>query len=166
MGRKKEEKLLSRWYIYQRGWLKFFFFLSFIFFFWFSFLVFGFLLSRYSRGAWCFSFGGGWVGVEVHYTTWGKVLPSTGLQVHVTFFLLMRWEEGWKGMGGRAGERADGGVRTLFAENREPTEICHCWPRGGLFFCFYEVGWLVVLSYLTLPLSWVQVAAGTYICLI
>lgn len=53
----------------------------FFFFFLFWFLVFGFglLLSRYSRGAWCFV---GWVGVIYNM---GKVLPSTGLQVHVTF---------------------------------------------------------------------------------
>lgn len=31
-----------------------------------------------------------------------------------------------------------GGVRTLFAENREPTEICHCWPRG-VFFVFMRL---------------------------
>lgn len=46
----------------------------------------------------------------------------------------MRWEEGWAGE--RAGERR----QDAFAGNREPTEICHCWPRG-VFFVFYEVGW-------------------------
>lgn len=123
--------------MYQRGWLKFFFFfLSFSF----LVLVFGFWffncrVTRVARGVL-------WVGVGVHYTTWGKVLPSTGLHYRymLPFFLLMRWEEGWKG-----GRRHD-----AFAENREPTEICHCWPEGGFFvFVFYEVGWLVVLLYLT-----------------
>lgn len=70
-------------------------------------------------------------------------LDWTTLQVHVTFFLLMRWEEGMEGYG-RAG-----GVRTLFAGNREPTEICHCWPRGGFFFVFMRLVGSPTLPYLT-----------------
>lgn len=73
-----------------------------------------------------------WVGFGVHYTTQGKfALDWTTLQVHVTF-LLMRWEEGRKG----GGVRTEGWRRRqdAFAGNREPTEICHCWPRGGGLF--------------------------------
>lgn len=117
----------------------------FPFHFWFWFLVLA-LLSRYSRGAWCFFWGGiglGWVGV--HYTTQGKFALDWTYRYMLPFLI----DE----MGGvMEGRKGGGGVRTLFAENREPTEICHCWPRGG-FFCFYEVGWLVVLPYLALPLS-------------
>lgn len=142
MGRKKRRETAFEWYIYQRGWLKFFFydFLSF------SFLVFGFWslvsncrVTRVARGVL-------WVGLGL-YTTQGKFALDWTTGTCYLFFIdeMGGWMEGPEG---RAG-----GVRTLFAENREPTEICHCWPRGGLFFCFYEVGWLVVLSYLTLPLS-------------
>lgn len=127
-----------------------FFLLSFIFFFGFWFLVFGFLLSRYSRGAWCFfvGIGLGWGWGSLY--NMGKVLPSTGL--HYRYMLPFLIDEMGGGMDGRvwAGGRRR---QDAFAGNREPTEICHCWPGGGLFFCFYEVGWLVVLPYLTLPLS-------------
>lgn len=36
--------------------------------------------------------------------------------------------------GGMEGYGRASGVRTLFAENREPTEICHCWPGWGALF--------------------------------
>lgn len=110
-----------------------FFFSSFFFGFWFWFLV--FLLSRYSRGAWCFV---GWFGVIYNM---GKVFFCPRLDYRYMLPFLIDEMEGY----GRAG-----GVRTLFAGNREPTEICPCWPRGG-FFCFLW-GWLVgspTLPYLT-----------------
>lgn len=57
----------------------------------------------------------------------------------------MRWqEEGWKGVVGwyREGPgRVAASGRFFAAENREPTEICHCWPWLFCFFVFYEVGW-------------------------
>lgn len=76
MGRKKEEKLLSRWYMVPKRVVEvFFFFLLF----WFWFLVLA-LLSRYSRGAWCFIVGIG-LGLGL-YTTWGK------------FFFALDWTTG------------------------------------------------------------------------
>lgn len=113
-----------------------------IFFFWS--LVSNCRVTRVARGVFFFfwwALGWGW-GYIQHG---GKFCPRLDYTTGTCYlrFLLMRWEEGWKGMGGRAA-----GVRTLFAGNREPTEICHCWPRGVYFFCFYEVGWK---SYLTLP---------------
>lgn len=70
----------------------------------FSFLVFGFWffycrVTRVARGVLLWTLG--WVGLGLGlglYTTWGKVLPSTGLQVHVTFFI----DEMGGGMEGRA----------------------------------------------------------------
>lgn len=79
MGRKEEEeKLPSKWYIYQRGWLKFFFMIFGFFFLWFWFLVFNCRVTRVARGVLLWTLG--WVGV--HYTTWGKFIvkrffPST-----------------------------------------------------------------------------------------
>lgn len=75
-------------------------------------------------------------------------LDWTTLQVHVTFFLLMRWEEGWKD---RKGGRAASGRFLLKIENRQKSATVGL--GRGVFFCFYEIGWLVVLSYLTLLLS-------------
>lgn len=55
-------------------------------------------------------------------------------------FLLMRWqEEGWKGMGGRAGGRAASGRFLLKIENRQKSATVG--PGCFVFFCFYEVGW-------------------------
>lgn len=59
----------------------------------------------------------------------------------------MRWEEGWKGMGGRAAS----GRFLLEIENRQ--KFATVGLGGFIFFCFYEVGWLVVLPYFALPLS-------------
>lgn len=122
MGKKKRRKTAFEWYIYQRGWLKFFF-LSFIFFFDFGF---GFTVALLAWRVVFFLLVGVGLGLGL-YTTWGKVLPSTGLQVHVTFLLLMRWEEG---MEGRAG-----GVRTLLLEieNRQKFATVGLGGGGGLF---------------------------------
>lgn len=87
-GKRKEEKLLLNGTWYQRGWLKVFFYdlISFLVFWFFTVallawrVVFFFFLFLVGIGL-------GWVGV--HYTTWGESLPSTGLQVHVTFFLII-----------------------------------------------------------------------------
>lgn len=150
MGRKKEEKLLSKWYIYRRGWLMFCFSL-FHFLFWV--LVFGFWFLTVALLAWrvvfLFGWGLGWCYIQHG----GKFCPRLDYTTGTCYLFIDEMGGGMEGVVGigRTG-RAGGGVRTLFAENREPTEICHCWPRGG-FFCFYEVGWLVVLPYLTLPLS-------------
>lgn len=128
----------------------FFFFLSF------SFLddfFFGLWFLTVALLAWRVVFFFFLVGIGLGlglYTTWGKVLPSTGLHYRYMLPKVLIDEMG-RGMEGYG--RAGGGVRTLFAGNREPTEICHCWPRGVYFFCFYEVGWLVVLPYFALPLS-------------
>lgn len=86
MGRKKEEKLLSEWYMYQRGWLMFFFFLSFSFlddfFFGLWFLTVALLAWRV---VFFFFFGGHWVGVGVIYNMGESfALDWTTLQVHVT----------------------------------------------------------------------------------
>lgn len=85
-GERKKKNCFQNGTWYHRGWLKFFFFfMIFDFFFWF--LVFYCRVTRVARGV--FFPGGHWVGlgwVGVHYTTWGESLPSTGLQVHVTFF--------------------------------------------------------------------------------
>lgn len=79
----------------------FFFFLSFSllgFFFWF--LVFNCRVTRVARGVF---FGLGWVGVGVHYTTWGKFCPR--LDYTGTCYLLfideMEGEDGRVWAGGR-----------------------------------------------------------------
>lgn len=116
--------------------MKFFYDFFFIFFgFWFWFF-----LSRYSRGAWCFivDIGLGWGWGSLY--NMGKVLPSTGPTGTCYLFLLMRWEEEWKGMGGRAAS----GRFLLEIENRQKSATVGL--GGGV--CFYEVGWLVVLPYL------------------
>lgn len=107
----------------------FFFFLSF------SLLVLGFWFLTVALLAWrvvFFFFGGGWVGLGLGlYTTRGKFCPRLDYrQVHVTFFLLMRWEEGWKGMGGRAAS----GRFLLKIENRQKFATV---GLGGIFFVLF-----------------------------
>lgn len=57
--------------------------------------------------------------------------------------------EGWYREGPEGWRRQD----AFLLENREPTEICHCWPW---LFCFFVIMRLVgspTLPYFTLPLS-------------
>lgn len=124
----------------------FFSFFHFLFWygFWFWSLVFYCRVTRVARGVLLWTLG--WVGLGLGlYTTWGKVLPSTGLlQVHVTFFFI---DEMGGGMEGRA---AASGRFLLEIENRQKSATV---GLGWFLFCFYEVGWYLVLPYLTLPLS-------------
>lgn len=83
-GRWEEKKktTATKWYIYRRGWLNFFF-LSFFLLFWFGlwFLTVALLAWRV-----VFCFGRGWVGLGLEFIIQHREnLPSTGLQVHVTF---------------------------------------------------------------------------------
>lgn len=121
-------------------------------FFLFWFLV--FLLSRYSRGAWCFvGIGLGWGSLYNMGEIYRKkiVSPSTDSTTGTCYLFFIDEMGGGMGGYGRAG-----GVRTLFAENREPTEICHCWPRGG-FFCFF----MRLVGSPTLPYLTFVVGTGT-----
>lgn len=136
VGGKERRRTAFKWYMVPKRVVEVFL-SDFFFFFGFWFLVFGFRffycrVTRVARGVFC----GHWVGLGL-YTTWGESLPSTGLQVHVTF-LLMRWqEEGWKGMEGwYRKDRKGGGVRTLFCwkiENRQKSATV---GPGCLVFCF------------------------------
>lgn len=104
----------------------FFFFLLF----WFSFLVLWFWLycrvTRVARGVL-------WVGLGFiiqHGESFA--LDWTTLQVHVTFLLLMRWEEGY-------GRAAASGRFLLKIENRQKSATV---GLGGVFFVFMRlVGW-------------------------
>lgn len=105
--------------------------------------------------------GLGWVGV--HYTTWGKVLPSTGLQVHVTFFLIIDEMAGGGmergGVGWYRKDRKGGGVRTLFCwkiENRQKSATV-----GTGCFVFMRLVGSPTLLYLTLLYLIFVVGTGT-----
>lgn len=87
-GRWEEKKeSATKWYIYiPKRVVEVFLSFSFLvldFWFWFFTVA---LLAWRVVFFWGWALGWGWVGVGVHYTIRGKVLPSTGLQVHVTFF--------------------------------------------------------------------------------
>lgn len=107
----------------------------FSFFLSFSFLVlvFGLWFLTVALLAWRVAFCGlGWGSLY----NMGKVffaLDWTTLQVHVTFFLLMRWEEGTEGYG----RAAASGRFLLEIENRQKSATVGL----GVFFVFYEVGW-------------------------
>lgn len=92
-------------------------------------------------------FGGDWVGLGwCSLYNMGKVfLPSTGL--HYRYMLPFFIDEMGGVMEGPDGRAAASG--RFFAENREPTEICHCWPRGVYFFVFMRLVGSPILPYLT-----------------
>lgn len=142
MGRKKEEDCYRMVYIPKRV-VEVPFFLSFLFIFGFWFLVFWFFtvaLLAWRVVFFCFFFvsiGLGWVGL---YTTWGKVLPSTGLQVHVTFFIdemAGGGMEGWY----REGPGRVAASGRFFAEKSRTDRNLPLLALVVLFFVFYEVGW-------------------------
>lgn len=102
------------------------FFMIFFFLFWS--LVFNCRVTRVARGVL-------WVGLGL-YTTWGKVLPSTGL--HYRYMLPFLIDEMGGGYG-RASGRAASGRFLLKIENRQKSATVGL--GRVIFFCFYEVGW-------------------------
>lgn len=92
--------------------------------FFFSFLVFGLWFLTVALLAWRVVFCGLGLGFIIQHG--GKFCPRLDLQVHVTFFLLMRWEEEWKG------GRAASGRFLLEIENRQNSATVGL--RGGFLF--------------------------------
>lgn len=125
---KKEEKLLSEWYMYQRGWLKSFFHFHFSFFiFGFWFLVFYCRVTRVARGVlWALGWG---------YIQHGEsfFLPSTGL--HYRYMLPFFIDE-MEGYGRAGGRRQDAFL--LEIENRQKSATV---GLGGFFVFMRLVGW-------------------------
>lgn len=141
MGRKKEEeeKLLSKWYIYQRGWLMVFFFLSFLFIFGlgfgFWFLVFYCRVTRVARGVFLGGWGLGWGWGSLYNIGESFALDWTTGTCYL-FIDEMGGGKDRKGTGGRAAS----GRFLLKIENRQKSATVGL--GRGFFFVFMRlVGW-------------------------
>lgn len=141
-GKERRRKTAFKWYMVPKRVVE-------VFFYDFSFF-FGFLVFTVALLAWrvVFSFfwwALGWVGFGVHYTTWGEsfALDWTTGTCYLFFIDEMAgggMERGVVGIG-RTGRVAASLTDAFLLENREPTEICHCWPWLFCFFVFMRLVW-------------------------